>query len=122
MKKNERSLALTKRSLKERIKKILGFILNPRLVLCFGIAWIITNGWSYIMLVLGTYFGIEWMIAVAGAYLTFLWFPFTPEKIITAIIAMVLLRFLFPKDQKTLAILTNIYNKAKEKFHSRKKK
>ena len=74
------------------------------------------------MLVLGTYFGIEWMIAVAGAYLTFLWFPFTPEKIITAIIAMVLLRFLFPKDQKTLAILTNIYNKAKEKFHSRKKK
>lgn len=122
MKKNERSLALTKRSLKERIKKILNFILNPRLVLCFGIAWIITNGWSYIMLVLGTYFGIEWMIAVAGAYLTFLWFPFTPEKIITAIIAMVLLRLLFPKDQKTLAILTNIYNKAKEKFHSRKKK
>ena len=113
---------MTKRSLKERIKKILGFILNPRLVLCFGIAWIITNGWSYIMLVLGTYFGIEWMIAVAGAYLTFLWFPFTPEKIITAIIAMVLLRFLFPKYQKTLAILTNIYNKAKEKFHSRKKK
>ena len=113
---------MKKRTMKERIRKILGFILNPRLILCYGIAWLITNGWSYIMLALGTYFGIEWMIAVAGAYLTFLWFPFTPEKIATAIIAMVLLRFLFPKDQKTLAILTNIYNKAKEKFRSLKKK
>ena len=113
---------MIKGNFKDRMKKILSFILNPHLVLCFGIAWMITNGWSYVILAIGSYFGIEWMVAFSGAYLTFLWFPFTPEKILTAIIAMVLLRFLFPKDQKTLAILTNIYNKTKEKFHSRKKK
>lgn len=122
MTKTEGSVHLIKERFQDRIKKIIGFILNPRLILCFGIAWIITNGWSYILLAIGTYFSIEWMAALAGAYLAFLWLPFTPEKILTAIIAMVLLRFLFPNDQKTLSILTNIYNKTKEKFHLRKKK
>ena len=113
---------MTKEIFKAKIKKIIGFILNPRLVLCGGIAWLITNGWSYVLFAVGTYFSIEWMIAVSGAYMTFLWFPFTPEKILTAIIAIALLRILFPRDQKTLAILTDLYNKAKEKHKSKKKK
>ena len=120
MKKTERSVHLIKQCFQDRIKKMIRFILNPRLILCFGIAWILTNGWSYALLAMGTYFHIEWMAAIAGAYLTFLWLPFTPEKIVTAVIAIVLLRFLFPKDQKTLSILTNIYNKTKEKFRSSK--
>ena len=97
-------------------------MLNPRLILCFGIAWLLTNGWSYALLAIGTYFGIEWMATLAGAYLAFLWLPLTPEKIVTVVIAIMLLRFLFPNDQKTLSILTNIYSKAKEKFHICKKK
>ncbi len=107
--------------MKQKIKKILGFILNPRLLLCAGIAWLITNGWSYILMGIGTYYGIEWMIAVSGAYLAFLWLPFTPEKIVTFAIAIGLLRFLFPRDEKTLAILKNGFKKAKEAIKRKKK-
>ncbi len=88
-----------------RLKTVAQFILNPRLLLCFGIGWMITNGWSYVLLGLGTWLNIPWMIAVSGAYLAFLWFPFSPEKLLTVAIAIFLLRRLFPNDQKTLAVL-----------------
>lgn len=101
--------------MKEKLKKILQFIMNPRLLLCFGIGWIITNGWSYAMLAVGLYFGIGWMITVATAYLTILWLPISPEKIVTVAIAMVLLRFLFPNDKKTLGVLRELYAKFKVK-------
>ncbi len=68
----------------------------------------ITNGWSYVMLGLGALLGQEWMLAVAGAYMAMLWFPFTPEKVLTVIIAVVLLRLLFPKDTRTLAVLVSM--------------
>ncbi len=99
--------------MKARLKKIIDFILNPRLLLCVGIAWLITNGWSYIMLALGTYFSIGWMIAVSGAYLAFLWLPVSPEKIVTFGIAIVLLRYLFPEDKKTLSVLKDAFEKTK---------
>ena len=100
-------------TLRNTFTKLAQFIFNPRFLLCFGIAWFITNGWSYIMLGAGTYLGIGWMITVSGAYLAFLWIPFTPEKIITVTIAMFLLKLLFPNDEKTLGQLKIIYAKAK---------
>lgn len=100
--------------MKEKFKTVIKFITNPRLLLCVAIAWFITNGWSYVMLGIGTYCNIEWMIAVSGAYLAFLWLPVSPEKIVTFAIAIVLLRLLFPSDQKTLAVLKKLYNNAKE--------
>lgn len=106
--------------MKEKMKKVLQFIANPRLLLCFGLAWILTNGWSYIMLAIGTWLKIGWMIAVSGAYLTFLWLPISPEKIVTVALAMALLRFLFPKDEKTLGVLKNMYAKLKNVFKKRK--
>lgn len=102
------------KKIKNKIKKIIQFIANPRLLLCFGIAWIITNGWSYALLGIGTYYSIGWMIAIASGYLTFLWLPISPEKIVTVAIAMVLLRFLFPNDQKTLGTLKEMSAKVKE--------
>ncbi len=98
---------------KEKLKKILQFILNPRLLLCLGIAWIITNGWSYITFALGTYFKIGWLMAISGGYLTFLWLPISPEKILTVAIAILLLRLIFPNDTKTLAVLTDMHKKVK---------
>ncbi len=106
----------------DKLKKIVQFILNPRLLFCVFIAWIITNGWSYVLLGIGTYFKVEWMIAVAGAYLAFLWLPVSPEKVVTFAIAMALLRWLFPNDQKTLAVLRGFYNKAKKAIQNRKEK
>lgn len=108
--------------MKEKIKKVVQFIANPRLLLCVGIAWLITNGWSYIMLGIGTWLGIGWMIGVASAYLAFLWLPISPEKIVTVAIAMVLLRFLFPNDTKTLGILKQSYAKLKAAIRQKKEK
>ncbi len=108
--------------MKEKLKKVLQFLLNPRLLLCVGIAWLITNGWSYVVFAIGTYFGIGWMIAVGGAYLAFLWLPISPEKIVTFAIAIALLRWLFPNDRKTLGVLKELYAKAKAAVKRKKKK
>ena len=67
------------------------------------------------MLGLGILWDIGWMQAVAGAYLAFLWFPFTPEKIVTVLIAILLLRLLFPKDEKTLEVLKGMFKRVKKK-------
>lgn len=103
---------------RHNLKRTAQFLLNPRLVLCWLIAWIITNGWSYILFGVGSYLKIDWMVAVAGAYLTFLWLPISPEKIVTCAIAIALLRWLFPGDQKTLAVLHGWHAKAKAAMKS----
>ena len=107
--------------MKSKLKRIWSFLANPRLLLCFGIAWIITNGWAYIMLALGIWLHVTWMEAVAGAYLAFLWLPFTAEKIVTVAITIVLLRILFPKDEKTLGLLRDILAKLKQKLKRKDK-
>ena len=107
---------------KRLIRKALEFILNPRFLLCFGAGWMITNGWSYLMMAAGTYWGIPWMITVSGAYLAFLWFPFSPEKLVTVTIAIWLLNRLFPNDTKTLAVLKTIKQKVLDEIQARKAK
>lgn len=109
-----------KKTFKEKFKKFVQFIANPRLLLCFGIAWMITNGWSYIMIGIGTFFEIKWMIAVGSAYLAFLWLPISPEKILTIAISIGLLRWLFPKDEKTLAVLSQMRQKVKQAIRLKK--
>ena len=88
-----------------RAIKVFQFILNPHLILCFGMAWMITNGWAYLGVAAGTAFRCEWLTALSSAYLAFLWFPFTAEKIVTIAIAVWLLRKMFPGDEKTLKVL-----------------
>ena len=107
--------------MKDKLKKVIRFITNPRLLLCVAIAWLITNGWSYILFGVGSYFGIHWMTAVAGAYIAFLWLPISPEKIVTFTIAIALLRLLFPNDQKTLAVLKGFYEKVLKGFYEKAK-
>ena len=111
-----------KTGIKIKIKKVIQFLLNPKLLLCFGVAWMITNGWSYIMLGVGTFMRIPWMIAVSGAYLAFLWLPISPEKILTVIIAIGLLQFFFPKDEKTLGVLKDLLARLKGALKNRKEK
>ncbi len=111
-----------KQKIKQTVKKIIYFLLNPKLLLCLGIAWIITNGWSYIMMGVGTFCQMPWMIAVSGAYLTFLWLPISPEKIVTVAIAIGLLRLLFSKDEKTLGVLRDTFENLKSNIKSKKAK
>lgn len=115
-------MAQLKEKTKRLIKTVLEFCLNPKLLLCFGIAWLLTNGWSYIMLSIGTWLDIKWMMAVSGAYMAALWIPFTPEKIITVIIAIALLRLFFPNDQKTLKKLKDLKQSAKSAWKKENEK
>ena len=106
----------------DKLKKIVNFILNPRFLLCFGLAWMITNGWCYIFIGVGSYYDIGWMFYIGTTYLAFLWLPITPEKIITIPLAIAFLKVLFPKDQQTLAVLQQMYQKAKDALKGKKKK
>ena len=103
--------------MKQKVWKFLQFLLNPRLLLCLGIAWLITNGWSYILFAVGTACGIEWMAAVGGGYMALLWVPATPEKLLTCAIAVFLLKKLFPNDKKTLGVLHGMYASAKNAWN-----
>ena len=100
------------RGLWKKIKQLIRLLLNWRFLICFGIAWMITNGWSYVLFALGTVTGSAWMLAVSGAYLAFLWLPISPEKIVTCAIALILVRFLFPRHRDALrAQLKEIFGK-----------
>ena len=97
--------ACTREGLREMVRRWARFLLNPRLLLCLVIAWMITNGWSYVMFGLGMLMKIHWMRVVGGAYMSFLWLPFTPEKLVTVVLAIGLMRLLYPRDRRTLGVL-----------------
>ena len=52
---------------------------TPSLILFFLLAYFMTNLWAYLFLVIGS----ATMRKIALSYVTVLWLPFTPEKIIT---------------------------------------
>ncbi len=106
-------IKFTKQMFSDLSKTIYQFLFNPPLLICLGIAWLITNGWSYIVFTLGIYLDIPILVGIASAYLAFLWVPFTPEKIVTVIIAITLLKKFFPDDEKTLKKLEMLYEKYK---------
>ncbi len=80
-------------------------ITNPHLLISIGIAWFITNGWSYCALGFGVYFEIAWLRNLGTFWLGLLWLPGTPEKLLTFALAIGILRLLFPDDTRTLTIL-----------------
>ena len=109
-------------NVKEKFKKLVEFLLNPRFLLCFGLAWMSTNGWCYIFIGVGSYYDIEWMFYVGTTYLAFLWLPITPEKIITIPMAIGFLKLIFPRDKYTLGVLIDMYQKAKDALKAQKRK
>ena len=109
---------------KEKFKGLaaaaLRFITNPKLLLCFGIAWFITNGWAYLAMALGIAFANSVIMGISGAYIAFLWLPLSPSKLACAAIAIFLMKRLFPDDTRTLAVLDELYTKAKNRIKIRK--
>ena len=91
------------------LKALAKILITPKMLLTFGIAWMITNGWSYLFVFFGIKFGIKWMLSIGVGYQAFLWLPFTAEKIITVAIAIWLGKIIFPHDhylQDKLAALS----------------
>ena len=58
-------------------------------------AWVITNGWAYAFIPLGSYLNLKWMTVVGTTWVAFLWLPFTIEKPITIAIAIFIEKKLF---------------------------
>ena len=101
-------------------------LLNPHMLISLGIAWFITNGWSYVAFGVGTYWKINWLRNIGAVWLGILWMPGTPEKLVTFSLAIVILRVVFPKDTKTLAVIhekrLQLFELTKKSFQSFKDK
>lgn len=94
----------TRWSLKKMLNKLKGklyafirFLLDWRTAISFIIAWMITNGWCYIFIILGATYKITWMSVVGTTYMAFLWLPCTPEKLITIPLTIVIKKFIFKR-------------------------
>ena len=90
---------------KQNRKEWVRALTNPHLLVSCGIAWFITNGWSYCAVGIGRYYNIGWLMKIGTIWLGMLWMPGTPEKIVTFAVAVGLLRVLFPDDTRTLAMI-----------------
>ena len=103
-----------------RIKNYLKPFLTLKFLLCFFLAWLITNGWSYAFIIIGWCCDIDWMFNVGIGYQAFLWLPLTPEKLVTIPMAMWFNAKLF-NDDKTHQLLTNMKNQAVNDWNKIKK-
>lgn len=66
------------------------------MLVSFGLAWLVTNGWAYILLGIGIWGNVTWAFSVGASYLALLWMPFTPEKLVTIPLAFLIQKLLFP--------------------------
>lgn len=118
MKKNKKlialviSLSIYWNIIKEKVKPFL----NIKFLLSFFCAWMVTNGWSYLFVVLGPVLNLKWMTTVGVSYQTFLWLPCTPEKIVTIPLAIFLHRIIFPRDFKNLEKLNRMFENEKRRL------
>lgn len=101
-----------------KLKIYLVPFLNLKFLLSFGIAWVITNGWSYICLGLSIAFNIGWLKVVSTTYIAFLYMPFTVEKIITIPLSIFFQEHLFPRDEKLHGQLIKMHIQAKNDFRN----
>ena len=82
----------------------------------------ITNGWAYIFIIIGTTFEINWMAYVGTSYIAILWLPITPEKLITIPLAMLFQKIFFKNDEKTKRILKDMSSELKKDIEHFKEK
>jgi hypothetical protein len=76
---------------KDKIKPYL----KPTILISMFLAWMMTNGWSYLFAVIGT----PVMRRIALSYIALLWLPFTPEKIITIPLGLFIQKILFNRKR-----------------------
>ena len=100
---------------RQKLRPWVSALSNPHLLISFGIAWFLTNGWAYCAAGAGAYFHIGWLAYIGTAWLGILWFPCTPEKILTFALAVLILRMLFPQDTRTLALIRRKSRELREK-------
>lgn len=85
----------------KKVKAAIKPYLKPTMFVSFIIAWFLTNGWAYVVLGLGMHYNIVWAKVVATTYLGVLWLPFTPEKLITIPLTVLIQKLLFKNRGNT---------------------
>ena len=66
-----------------KIKTYISPFLNWRILIIYLPIWFLMSGWTYLFIYLGTRHHVGWMLAAGTFWATVLWLPFTPEKLIT---------------------------------------
>lgn len=94
------------------VKEFLLFILDWKTVLCYLPFWFIAVGWTYTAILLGN----DWVKIVASAWLTILWMPWCPEKLITVPLALWLKSILFKRENNNNNMATQNIKLVKQVF------
>lgn len=83
--------------------------LTWRILVCYLPFWFLASGWAWLFSVIGK--GV--LRGIAIGWLTFLWMPWCPEKLITIPLAIWLHKKLFPRH--STAALDQMLEKEKKK-------
>lgn len=110
------------KKLLNKLKIYLKPFCSPKFLVSYGTAWMITNGWSYLFVIIGPIVEWSWMTAIGAAYQAFIWSPIGPEKLITIPLSIWFHTLLFKRDDKTHLQLENMYAEAKKDWNSIKSK
>lgn len=96
---------------------------NWRFLVCFGAAWVITNGIWYVFAFVPLSFIPVWFANFAKIYIGILYLPWTPEKfIITLPLAIWFHIHIFRNDEKARLLLEKMLEEAKEDWEKIKNK
>ena len=85
--------------------------LTWRIIVCYLPFWFIATGWAWLFSIIGH----GWLRGIAIGWLTFMWMPWCPEKLVTIPLAIWLHKKLFPRHSIPTT-LTETLNKEKSKL------
>lgn len=101
--------------MKKLLKKIWIYIrpfVSLKFLISYIIPFMIVNGWAWIGAILLPFIGANWFTVASTTWLSILFLPFCPEKLITLPLAIFIHKRLFKNDEKTHNYLNAMYDEA----------
>ena len=96
--------------------------LDWKFLVSYLIPFSLVNGWAWVGTFLLPIIGSNWFTIAASTWLTILWMPWTPEKLVTIPMAIWIHHLLFKNDKKTKIKMQKMYDEAKKDFNTIKNK
>lgn len=94
---------------------------NWRFLISYSIPFMLVNGWAWVGVFLFPYIK-NWFTITSVSWMTFLWMPFTPEKLFTIPFAIWIHTQLFKNDPHTKQQLERMYTEAKSDWQKIKER
>lgn len=95
--------------------------LNWRFLVSYSVPFMLINGWAWIGVFLFPYYK-NWFTIASVSWMTFLWMPFTPEKLVTIPMAIWIHTLIFKHEKRTRAMLDQMYAEARADWEKVKRK